>query len=121
MSKYVSALVLAGLAASAALGFALLGCERAKGLQGIAITPSDFTMTKSNSTYILSVNVDTNATLSSTPNYPLKWSVTDPSLGSIVRSSGPNAVYARTMADGDNIIIVRDQMDNEGYATVHQM
>jgi hypothetical protein len=51
---------------------------------------------------------------------PLEWYTMNPAIGDIVSASGSNAVYARGNDSGENVIIVKDAYDAEGYATVVQ-
>jgi hypothetical protein len=95
-------------------GWLLTGCEQTDSVAGVAITPSDLTMTSSNSVQQFS------ATPSGPLGLPLEWSVQDPSLGAIVSSSGSNAVYASAGVIGNQVITCKDQYGAEGFATVHQ-
>jgi hypothetical protein len=60
------------------------------------------------------------ATVSTNIFLPLRWSVTDESLGSISGQGGWSAVYTRTSKTGVNTILVKDQGSSEGVATVTQ-
>jgi hypothetical protein len=51
---------------------------------------------------------------------PLEWSVSDPSLGTIISSAGFSAVYRSTGKVGDNVVTVRDQGDAAGTTVVVQ-
>lgn len=93
------------------------GCEEAKGLQGLRVDPSSATLSTNNQTVALTVTGGiTNETLA----LPLTWSVQDEGLGRIINSSGFMAIYQRTDRNGVNTVTVRDQYDNEGFATVEQ-
>ena len=108
------------VAAGLALVWIDSGCDEAKGVNGIAVSPAAPTVsvTATNGT---SVTVLFTASLNGTLALPLEWSVSNPSLGTIANHSGSNAVYAANgTATGDNIVSVKDQYDNEGFATVHQ-
>ena len=51
--------------------------------------------------------------------YPLEWSVSDPSLGIILSSTGDSAIYRSFAgAAGANIVHCRDQSGREGQAVV---
>ena len=98
-------------------GFVLSGCEEAGGQDGLTIDPSSKSLTTEERTAQFTVTGGiTNQSLA----LPLTWSVTDSSLGNITQSSGLSAVYERNDANGNNTIIVKDQYENEGYATVNQ-
>lgn len=105
--------LVAGLGAGV-LAWTLTGCEEATDTAGVSVSPSSVTLTASNNTAQFS------ATTSGDLALPLEWSVTDPGLGGISYHAGSNAVYTRTSASGDNIIIVVDQYGRQGMASVHQ-
>lgn len=93
------------------------GCEQATGLNGLQVDPSSATLTTNGQTTVFTVTGGiTNETLA----LPLSWRVSDEALGRITYSSGYSGVYQRTEVNGSNTIIVRDQYDNEGFATVQQ-
>ena len=99
--------------------FAMLqvGCEEAKGLDGLTLDPASAVLSTNGQSTVFTVTGGiTNRDLS----LPLKWSVSDSSLGSVTFSSGYSATYRRSTVDGVNTLIVRDQYDNEGYATIQQ-
>jgi len=94
------------------------GCEDASGLTGLTITPSVVQVnTGSNSNW---VDFVVSGVISNTMALPIQWTVSKPELGYIAHSSGFSARYFRYAVDGDNVIIARDQYDNEGYALVKQ-
>lgn len=93
------------------------GCEEAKGLDGLQVDPPSATLSTNDQTVTFTVTGGvTNETLA----LPLTWRVQDANLGSITHSSGFTAIYQRSDNDGVNTVIVRDQYENEGYATVDQ-
>ncbi len=93
------------------------GCEEAKGLKGLTVDPASATLTTNGQTTVFTVTGGiTNETLA----LPLTWRVSNAALGGILFSSGVSATYQRTSVDGVNTLIVRDQYDNEGYATIKQ-
>lgn len=95
------------------------GCETAEGLEGVNVTPSHVTLPEATNTVTFTVVVTSNSTKQFT--LPLTWSVTDPSLGTIVQSSGYTALYERTDKNGQNTVVVRDPYGSEGYAIVEQV
>ncbi len=119
----------------------MTGCDEATGLEPILISPSESEMTTRDTTVWLAASFpgataaikadDTNGTstvafgdpvdTTDILHLPLTWKVTNPALGQIVSQGGASAVYVRTTATGVNRIIVRDQYDNEGFATIRQM
>jgi hypothetical protein len=98
-------------------GLLQTGCEEAKGLQGLQVNPSSVVMATNGQISVFTVTGGvTNESLA----LPLTWRVSDEGLGRIVYSSGYVAGYQRFSPNGVNTIIVRDQYENEGYATVRQ-
>ena len=125
MKKAIGSFAILTLCALAlSLGFLVTGCESGKGLESLFISPESVTLTATNKTVIFTAggeSLSTNDTgVVTSLARPLQWYVSDPNLGSITKSSGTQAVYTRTGANGDNTVIVKDQYDNEGYATVTQ-
>jgi hypothetical protein len=104
------------LTAGLLLALVIAGCDQATNLTFISVTPSDVTLTPSNNMTTFTAGVETNDLLS----LPLEWSLSDPSLGSIIQQSGNVCLYARSAKNGENIITVKDQLQNTGFATIHQ-
>jgi hypothetical protein len=103
--------VVAGLAAVAVMS----GCDSAEGIDGISLSPASVTL--SGGTNAVAFSAQTKSALA----LPLEWSVSDGSLGFVTRSSGSNAVYtANRGKTGTQVISVRDQYGNEGFASVVQ-
>ena len=119
----------------------LTGCDEAEGLELIVITPSSTEMTTRDSTVWLTATLpgSTTTTTSDETNgtsevsfgdsvseadslhLPLEWEVANASLGQILGSGGLSALYVRSSSLGENTITVRDQYDNEGFATIRQL
>jgi hypothetical protein len=98
------------------IAFGLFGCEEVNDQQALTISPNPATCTATNAIVELTASLsDTNNTLA----LPLEWSVTETERGHIMRSYGNQAVYARDSA-GDNVVVVKDQYDREGYGVIHQ-
>jgi len=94
------------------------GCESAGGTGGVSISPSNPVLGSSSSN---TTAVVLTAVVSDQLALPLKWSVSDPTLGTIISASGSNATYkANEGRTGDNIVTVKDQYDNQGSAVVTQ-
>jgi len=91
------------------------GCEEAKGLQGLTVDPSSVTLTTNGQTQVFTVTGVTNDMA-----LPLTWTVSNEGLGQIISSMGYTAVYQRFAPNGMNSITVRDQYDNEGFASIRQ-
>jgi hypothetical protein len=99
------------------VGLMQTGCEEAKGLQGLQVNPSSVVMATNGQITIFTVTGGvTNESLA----LPLTWRVSDEGLGRITYNAGYVAGYQRFSPNGVNTIIVRDQYENEGYATVRQ-
>lgn len=94
------------------------GCESAGGTGGVGISPSSVVLggSSSNATaVVLTAQVQNDLAL------PLKWSVANPAMGSIISASGSNATYkANSGKPGDNIVTVEDQYGNKGSAVITQ-
>lgn len=118
MKRAMSLFSLAGVGVAIVSGALLQsGCEEAKGLAGLQVDPSNATLSTNNQTVAFTVTGGiTNETLA----LPLTWSVQDESLGRIINSSGFSAIYQRSDRNGVNSVTVRDQYDNEGFASIDQ-
>lgn len=119
MRKTVCFCSLAVVAVSLLLaGVFLSGCESAGGIDGLTIDPSSVSLTPGSG----SNSVVFTATLNATNQlaYPLEWSVSDTSLGSIAASTANSAVYRSSGRIGSNVVKARDQYGNEGVAAVNQ-
>lgn len=132
------------------VGVVLTGCESAKNSEGLIIDPVSADMAGDGSTRWFTVigkndaanitssndgssttstGTSTNDTSTTTItsnmalndlSYPLEWSVSNPAMGTIIRSSGDTALYRMNAVSGHQVITVRDQYGNEGYASVYQ-
>lgn len=96
--------------------FLLCGCEDSDGTSGLTVSPSAVTLSGSSNTVTFTVSSNSLRELS----YPLEWSVQNASLGRILASAGNSAVYYSSGAGGVNIVMVQDQYEAEGLATVTQ-
>lgn len=116
--KAMASYLMGGIALVAVGGLFLVcsGCEKATGLAGLSIDPSYVTLTPGSNSVILAVTGVTNNLA-----LPLEWSVSDPALGTIQNHSGYTAVYKSTDRSGQNTVTVRDQYENEGFATINQV
>ena len=103
------------------MSLGLAGCEQANGLSGVDVEPSSVTLASGSNTVEFTVVATSSNAAPKNFDLPIEWRVSDPSLGTIIRSSGFSAVYKRTGKNGDNTVIARDPYDAEGYATVHQI
>ena len=96
----------------------LTGCEEAKGLSGLTLDPSSATLTPDSLT--LTITVTSSSATNNDLALPIAWSVADASLGSVTHNGGVTAVYRSSGAIGVNVVIARDQYDNEGFTTIRQ-
>lgn len=100
-------LLLAGLAAA--------GCEESQ--ETLNVEPSSVTLSPSTNSVIFQVTGEaTNATFAT----PITWTVSNPGLGTIANSSAFSALYVGGDGTGDNIVTARDNLGNEGFATVRR-
>jgi len=109
--------------AIATMGVAVLlavlpGCEDGSGANPLGVNPSVVSLQGSNAPNSVVFTVDSNSLR--TLSFPLLWSVSRPELGVITSASGASAVYLPRNLAGVNIISVRDQYEEEGFATVYQ-
>ena len=106
----------------------LCGCETGDGTAALTVAPSQVSLSGLTNTVTFSVGGTTGASNTTVTtsgglrdlSLPLEWRVTNPALGTILESSGRIAVYARYAENGINTVIVKDQYDAEGFATIHQ-
>ncbi len=98
--------------------FTQTGCEEANGVGELQVDPSSVTLEPNDLSVVLSV---VGGITDSSLSLPLEWDVRDPRLGQIVAHSGVTAVYRRSALGGANTVIVRDQLDKEGYVTIVQL
>lgn len=109
----------AGLVAFCAIFCALVlspGCEEADGLYQLYLDPSNIELTYASNSVSLTVVGTSNALA-----LPLEWRVSNPDLGYIAFETGYSALYYRYSDNGDNVVIVKDQYENEGFATIRQI
>ena len=111
--KKTAYLAVASALAAMAVGRLFVGCE-GNGT-AIEITPASATLSATNNTLLLSVNIDTNSSL-----LPLTWSVRDSALGTLTQNAGTSVVYEATPELGVNVVIVRGVDGSAGTATITQ-
>ena len=101
----------------------LLGCEETQQRRELSVTPNTAELSRAGDRVVLTALVpDVRAAATNTVSgllYPLEWSVTDSTMGRIVSSTANAAVYECTVGDGENVVVVRDQGDREGLATIN--
>ncbi|MFC1453322.1 hypothetical protein ACFLSJ_08275 [Verrucomicrobiota bacterium] len=97
-----------------ACGLLFSGCEEADGTATLGVDPSTASLLADGDTETFTVGSGLREL-----SLPLEWQVTYPGRGRIIRTAGNSAVYER-IASGANVIVVRDQYDAEGLATVNQ-
>lgn len=103
------------VACAVVVAFLQVGCEEATGVAGLDVSTTNDVLTVNGDSTRFDVNGVTNELA-----LPLRWSVSDPSLGTITFNSGYMAIYTRFAPNGVNTVMVRDQYGNEGLATVRQ-
>jgi hypothetical protein len=115
MKKQMLILVLMMVAGVAALTV-LSGCDSADGIDGVSVSPSSVTLSGSTNSVTFTAQTKGNLGL------PLEWHVANPALGIISGSSGSNAVYvAKSGQKGTQVVSVKDQYGNEGFASIEQI
>jgi len=99
--------------------FMVSGCEDGAGTTALVVTPVEVNLTSSSFSNTVTFSVSSNSLREL--SLPLAWSVSNPFLGNIASSAGVSASYSRTPGrHGVNVVIVKDQYDAEGLATVRQ-
>lgn len=106
--------------AVALVGVVFTGCESAEGLEGLTIDPSYVELGPGSNAVVFTVASVTNSTARDL-DLPIAWSVSNPSLGNIVSSSGYTARYSGGRGGGVNTVTARNQYGDEGRATVKHM
>lgn len=118
--KRTTGLIVAGMVAAICAFVCISGCETTQDASSaLTVTLSADTITGAGATVTATASTEATAT-NTVVALPLKWSVSDSSLGYIKASSGMEAVYESTGKKGSNIITVRDQGDAEGMAVITQ-
>jgi len=108
--------LLAGILAGA---FLAGGCERVETDRGLVVTPADARIGWEEAvtfTAELPEGSDEDRELL----YPLEWSLSDPSLGTLRSAGGDTVVYVAGRRSGGNSILVRDQSGAKGAAAIVQ-
>ena len=97
-------------------GIIIGGCESTQTSNDVmAVTPASVTLNVSNLVAAFTVTAGSNALV-----LPLEWSVADASLGKISSSASLTAVYESSGATGANTVVVHDQTQAQGAASVIQ-
>ena len=95
------------------------GCERTATDRGLAVTPSDARVVWREAitfTATLPEGADQDREIL----YPLEWSVSDPTMGTLRSAAGDSVVYVAARRSGANSVSVRDQGGAEGVASITQ-
>ncbi len=103
----------------AVLVVALLGggCEKSVTEHSLEVTPDSAEVEVRGAVHLTASRSDADREI----YYPLEWSVSDDSLGSIRDAAGDTAVYSAGVGAGVNTVVVRDQMGAEGMALITQV
>lgn len=102
---------------------AAVSCEDAETRSAIEVTPDHADLYGNGATAVFTAEAVFNPDTTNRNEelvYPLEWSVSNPSLGGIMKSAGNSAVYESNGTRGQNVVIVRDQFGREGLAGVSQ-
>ena len=115
---------LAGCLAAVVIMAGSAGCEDAETKSGLSVDPPSSDLIGRGATVVLTASMPGDIAVTTNINQevilPLQWSVSNPSLGGIMRSAGYSAVYESNGAIGQNVIIVKDGYGREGLASVNQ-
>lgn len=114
--KTATTWVVSGVAVMVLAAMAMVGCESTGSEENvITVTPASATLTNDFATVVLTASFSgTNGSLA----LPLRWSVSNTQRGSITASGAMMAVYQSNRLNGENMVTVRDQGDNEGVAMI---
>lgn len=100
------------------------GCEDAETRSGLTVDPPSSELIGRGATVVLTVSMPGDVAVTTNINQevilPLRWSVSNPSLGGMMRSAGYSAVYESNGTIGQNVIMVTDGYGREGLAAVNQ-
>lgn len=115
---------LAGCLAAVVIMAGSAGCEDAETKSGLSVDPPSSDLIGRGATVVLTASMPGDIAVTTNINQevilPLQWSVSNPSLGGIMRSAGYSAVYESNGTIGQNVIIVKDGYGREGLASVNQ-
>ena len=95
--------------------FAGIGCDTVGSSEDVITMDPPVSTVKGEDDLIITV-MDTNATLF----LPLKWSVSEPDLGSVSQQGALTAIYRGNDAEGVNTVMVWDQGDAQGTVIIYQ-
>jgi hypothetical protein len=113
--KRIGLMGLLGVVAVAiVMGLAGVGCDTVTDSSGVIVIDNPLVTVTGRFALVISVT-DTNGSL----YLPLKWSVSDASLGSVTGQGGLTALYQSNDRIGVNTVTVRDQADAKGFAVVN--
>ncbi len=116
--KRLSVIGFAGLiAASVWLGFLGVGCDTVTQSGGTVITTDTPLVVATGRVAIVITVTDTNGTL----YLPIRWAVSDPTLGIVTRQGALTALYEGNAQVGINTITVKDQGNAEGFSVVNHV
>lgn len=112
----------AGAIACALAAMLATGCEDAETESGLTLTPASSELIGQGATVLLTAElaVEPGTNVHDQVILPLTWSVSNPSLGGILRSAGYTAVYESNGRIGQNVVICRDGFGREGLASINQ-
>lgn len=119
MKMHVKKSLLRLAAAFVVLSVFGLGCERTETDRGLMVSPSNARIVRDEAiTFVamLPESADGNREIM----YPLEWSVSDPSMGTLRSAAGDAVVYVAARRSGPNSVMVRDQSGAKGVAAITQ-
>ncbi|NQU40777.1 MAG: hypothetical protein HQ523_12555 [Lentisphaerae bacterium] len=104
------------IAAAVIMGLSGVGCDTVTDSSGVITMDPPLVTVTGRFALVMQV-IDTNGTL----YLPLKWSVSDASLGSVTGQGGLTALYQSNDGVGINTVTVRDQADAEGFGVINHV
>jgi hypothetical protein len=112
-----------GCLAAVAWMLGAAGCEDAETSSALSVTPASSELIGRGATVVLTASMPGDIAPTNTSEeviLPLEWSVSNPSLGGIMRSAGHTAVYESNGTVGQNVVIAKDLFGREGLAAINQ-
>jgi len=98
---------------------ALAGCEKITTTAELVVTPPSAQVAREGVAQFV-VSLPENDGCTREIYYPLTWTLSDPTLGTITNTAANTAVYVAGTGEGVNTVIVRDRSGAEGIAVITQ-
>ncbi len=97
-----------------------VGCEKVQTTATLVVTPASVQVARDGVAQF-TVSLPETERESRDLYFPLTWTLSDPTLGTITNAAANTAVYAAGTGEGVNTVIVRDRSGAEGMAVITQV